>query len=162
MLSDLDNKTLFSFAAGISKNNLDIRTNQANLDLGSFLKEIDEGNYHFYWHGPESQTILEIQTASGDPAGFEEAKAFISLKNGIIHKMRHYITNLSISKDSGLHEESQNVIQYLKYENERLENKLLLLNTELDVESSRAEQIKDVNNSKDCEIWEFFSNKQGF
>ena len=81
----------------------------------------------------------------GDPAGLEEAKAFITLKNNVINKLRAQISNLIINKDSGLNDDNQNVIQYLKYENERLENKLLLLHTELDVEYSRAEQMKDVN-----------------
>lgn len=70
------------------------------------------------------------------------------MKNNIITKMRTHIANSSstVNRDSGYNDVNQNLIQYLKYENDRLENKLLLLHTELDVEKTRSEQIKEVSN----------------
>ena len=45
---------------------------------------------------------------------------------------------------NGTNDSSQTLVNYLKYENERLENKLLLIQTELDVEKTRSEQMKEV------------------
>lgn len=78
----------------------------------------------------------------------------LNLRSNIITKLKNYILHSSaggatspgglVNAGSGFSEIHQNLIQYLKYENDRLENKLLLLQTDLDVEKTRSEQIKDV------------------
>lgn len=82
----------------------------------------------------------------------DDARSIINLKNALIVKMKNYIMNFmtaapsanTIMATGGLSDVHQNLIEYLKYENDRLENKLLLLQTELNVEKTRSEQMKEV------------------
>lgn len=136
-----------------SRSNID---NNKTNETFSFLKEIDEGISEYQ---KQISNFLfsqkELNAISVEPNSFEEAKSILNLKNNIIVKMRNHIANVTsdINKDSGVSDTHQNIIQYLKYEVDRLENKLLLLHTELDVEKTRAEQIKEV---KDTSIQLFY------
>lgn len=91
----------------------------------------------------------DIKSSSADPNSLEEAKQIISLKNTIVLKLKNYTSSLMNSASFGPGDQ-QTLIDYLKYENERLESKLLLIQNELGVEKTRAEQMKEVG-------WVYFS-----
>lgn len=69
----------------------------------------------------------------------------ISLRNSVIAKMKNYIANSLSNNNEELTGAQKSYLEYLKHENDRLENKLLLIQTELGVEKTRSEQIKEVS-----------------
>lgn len=85
---------------------------------------------------------------STEPNNLEEAKTIINLKNNVISKMRNHIANTTHTsgpKESIIaNAHDNNMIQYLKYEISRLENKFMLTQSQLNVEKARAEQLKEV------------------
>ncbi len=91
---------------------------------------------------------LELKNAPIEPSSLEEAKEMISLKNAMILKLKNYIASFShrpsVSYEGLSSSAQQNLMEYFKHENDRLENKLLLIQTELGVEKTRSEQIKEV------------------
>lgn len=91
--------------------------------------------------------LLEIQTSSNEPHTFEEAKALIHVKNGIINKLRSQISNYLTTTTTTLGRDTEadnSLIQFLKNENSRLESKFLLLHSEFNLEKAKADQIKEV------------------
>lgn len=59
--------------------------------------------------------------------------------------MKNYIANSLSNNNEELTGAQKSYLEYLKHENDRLENKLLLIQTELGVEKTRSEQIKEVS-----------------
>lgn len=112
------------------------------------LREIDDGKKIIKKDFVYKCLSIEIQASAKEPSTVEEAKVLLAVKNSIITKMRNQLasySSLTMIKEQGSSESDQKLIQYLQHENSRLENKLLLLQTELDVEKNKAEQIKEVN-----------------
>lgn len=86
-----------------------------------------------------------MKNSTQDPSSLEEAKEMISLRNSVIAKMKNYIANSLSNNNEELTGAQKSYLEYLKHENDRLENKLLLIQTELGVEKTRSEQIKEVS-----------------
>jgi len=122
--SKKENRLTFSFAAGAAS-----RMTASNTDHSTFFKEIE----------------AELKSSEANPSTLDEAKQFLNLKNSVILKLKSYVNSLPTS---GASADQQNMVDYLKYENERLENKLLLIQTELGVEKTRSEQIKEAFNEQ--------------
>lgn len=77
----------------------------------------------------------------------------LNMKNQIIEKLQKMIVSSSFHMGSPVPNVSDKdinfyanayEIDYLRSENERLENKVLILQTELDLEKTRSEQLKEV------------------
>jgi hypothetical protein len=78
----------------------------------------------------------------------------LNLKNQIIDKLQKMIVSSSFHVGSPLPNIAEKEtpsyhntyeLDYLRSENERLENKVLILQTELDLEKTRSEQLKEVS-----------------
>ena len=89
--------------------------------------------------------LSDIKNSSSEASTLEEAKQIINLKNLIVLKLKNYVANaLNVVGTGSGSGDQQNLIDYLKYENDRLESKLLLMQNEVGVEKTRSEQIKEV------------------
>jgi hypothetical protein len=93
----------------------------------------------------------ELSVTNGNPNSLDEAKVMLNLKNQIIDKLQKFMTSSNNSfhiqspftaytaeKDVNAYE-----VDYLKSENERLENKVLILQSEFDLERVRSEQLNE-------------------
>jgi len=124
------NNTGVSFAKGTD-------SPRATLDPSNVLREIER----------------ELALASGNPNSVEEARVIINLQRQIIEKLRGSASYNSFhlnSPSANLMTEREfsayvpnTEAEYLRSEKERLENKVLILQTELDLEKTRSEQLKE-------------------
>lgn len=134
-------RPVYSVSGSAGKNTL------GSADPLTFIREIELGS-HFSFNFSFYSCFKELKNASSDPSSLDEAKQVLALKTAIIIKMKSYISNFSHASATnlgGIQEIHQNLIEYLKCENDRLENKNLVLQSELGVEKTRSEQIKEVN-----------------
>jgi kinesin family protein 5 len=108
---------------------------------------------------PSSNLLREIERelsmATGTPNNFEEAKIMVNLQRQIIDKLQRHVNfnSFQVASPSGnvmmterefsAYVPNNNEAEYLRSEKERLENKVLILQTELDLEKTRSEQLKE-------------------
>jgi hypothetical protein len=127
MPSSKRNNTGVSFAKGAD-------SPRATLDPANVLRDIEK----------------ELALSSGNPNTIEEAKVIINLQRQIIEKLRGNSSFQIGSPNGNLMTEREfstyipnTEAEYLRSEKERLENKVLILQTELDLEKTRSEQLKE-------------------
>jgi kinesin family protein 5 len=125
------NNTGVSFAKGTD-------SPRATLDPSNLLRDIEK----------------ELALVSGNPNTVEESRVIINLQRKIIDQLRGSVSynsfqvaspsaNLVTEREFSQYVIPSNEAEYLRSEKERLENKVLILQTELDLEKTRSEQLKE-------------------
>jgi hypothetical protein len=118
----------FSFVVSPDKRFDSPRNNEVFNNISAFLKELDK----------------EHSVASGTPNCFDEAKIMLNIKNVVIDKLKKYLIEIQFHSGFAMVDfAGGSNYDALRSEKERLENKILILQSELDLESTRSEQLKE-------------------
>ncbi len=83
-----------------------------------------------------------------NPSTLEEAKEALLVKNQVIEKLKKLVLSGSIHQNvhdiSSAHHTNSYEWDYISSENERLQNKVLIIQAEYDLEKTKSEQLKEV------------------